>query len=75
MRIQIGSKNVSFPELLNEFMILKVFSDVTLASDDGIRLRAHKFSPLFKCPHKSDFNLQCCNNENKGIQLTDIVVT
>ena len=35
------------PKLLNKFVITKVFADVTLASDDGITIRAHKFFPLF----------------------------
>ena len=41
------------PEFLNKFVISKVFADVTLASDDGITLSAHKFFPQFKFEFKS----------------------
>ena len=35
------------PEFVNKFVISKVFANVTLASDDSVTLRAHKFFPLF----------------------------
>ena len=53
MRIQIGSKHVMLPEFVNKFVISKVIADVTLASDDGITLSAHKISPQFKFEFKS----------------------
>ena len=76
MRIQIESKHILLPELLNKFVISKVFADVTLASDDGITLRAQKISPCLylnlyqnRMPSQVRIQpsvLQCCNNENKG---------
>ena len=41
-----GLKHVMLLKLLSKFVNTKDFSDVTLATDDGIQLRAHKFFPF-----------------------------
>ena len=46
MRTQEGLKHVMLSKLLIKFVNTKVFSDVTLAIDDGMKIRAHKFFPF-----------------------------
>ena len=46
MRTQEGLKHVMLSKLLIKFVNTKVFSNVTLAIDDGIKIRAHKFFPF-----------------------------
>ena len=46
MRTQEGLKHVMLSKLLIKFVNTKDFSDVTLAIDDGMKIRAHKFFPF-----------------------------
>ena len=60
------------PELFNKFVISKVFADVTLACDDGITLRAHKFFPKFKFKFKSLPKLNALTSRTSTLSVAKI---